>query len=303
MKTVTLQNAYTIFTRQYSNPATRRAYDNTMLEFIRKVGADRPITEITPFDMLDWSADIRAPQRNLAEATIYRHIKHVKAFFNWAHRIEVITSNPAKVIKQIRVTKTRAESQLMPKSDLQTLCSYLREENDLRGYALVLFLADTGCRRGGAAGLKVRDVHLRSRTAQVFEKDKNTRQVFYGRACARALDDWLKSRGPIDLEHYVFSRHGEPISASALAQFFRRRAINAGIGSKGPHRLRRQKIVGLLEERVNPVHVQNLVGHKNIETTLKYVPRDMAAVRRIADEYAVSEAEDATPSKIIKFKS
>ncbi len=301
MKNVTIQAAYSIFTRQYSNPATRRAYDNTMLEFIRKVGPDRPIADINPFDMLDWSADIRAPSRNLAEATIYRHIKHVKAFFNWAHRIEVITSNPAKAIKQIRVTKTRAETQLMPKADFETLRDYLRD--DLRGYALLLFLADTGCRRGGAAGLKVRDVHLRSRTAQVYEKDKNTRQVFYGRACARALDAWLHSRGPIELDHYVFSRHGEPITASALAQFFRRRAINAGIGSKGPHRLRRQKIVGLLEERVNPVHVQNLVGHKRIETTLKYVPRDMAAVRRIADEYAVSEVEEPTQTRIIKFRS
>ncbi len=297
----TLQEAFNTFIRQYANPVTRSAYEQTMREFLPRF-AHHDVTSITVLDLLNWSADIRAPERGLAEATIYKHIKHLKAFFNWLHRVELIGKNPAKAIKQVRITQTRSSRQLISRQQIDTLRKSL--EGDLRGLALVLFLADTGCRRGGAAGLRVRDLHLRARSAEVFEKDKKTRTVFFGRACAAALSNWLKSRPSTALDDYVFSRDGAPISSSSLAQFFRRRCIAAGLGSFGPHRLRRHKIVSLLSERVSPKVVQDLVGHRNIETTLKYVPRDVEAIRRVADEYAIEDepSQQEQPKSMIRSR-
>lgn len=282
-----LKQTVATFLRQYTNPVTQEAYRQTLNPLIEELGGHRLLSSITILDMLDWSARIRSTQRGLAEATIYKHIKHVKAFFNWLHRVELIPTNPAKAIKQVRVTNTRASQQRITRDQIEELRDSLAD--DPRALALVLFLADTGCRRGGAAGLRVRDLHLRSRTAEVVEKDKTRRTVFFGRACALALSRWLRSRRSTSLDDFVFSRDGRPITAAAVAQLFRRRTIAAGLGSMGPHRLRRHKITALLADRVSPKTVQDLVGHQRIETTLSYVPKDMAAVKEVADEYAIEE--------------
>lgn len=301
--TVTINSAYTLFVRQHANPVTREAYDQTMKPFIAAIGEDCLLVDVDIFAILEWSALIRSEERGLAQATIYKHIKHVKAFFNWAQNIGLITGNPGKAIKQIKITKTRAEGQLMPKHVIRDLLRHI--QGDARALAVVMFLLDTGCRRGGAAGLRVRDLNLRFRTAEVYEKDKTTRTVFFGPACTKALRAWLNSRKDVMTTDYVFSRDGGPITGAAIAQLFRRRTIEAGLGSLGPHRLRRQKIVTLLTEQENPRHVKDLVGHKRIETTLGYVPKDMSAVRALADKYAVgSESEDELreeTGKIIRF--
>jgi integrase len=79
-----------------------------------------------------------------------------------------------------------------------------------RDRALLLFLADTGCRVGGLVGLTLADLNVRRRWALVTEKFNKSRSVFFSEVTAEALRDWLEVRLEWDIGgDWVFlSHHG-----------------------------------------------------------------------------------------------
>jgi integrase len=79
-----------------------------------------------------------------------------------------------------------------------------------RDRALLLFLADTGCRVGGLVGLTLSDLKVRRRWALVTEKFDKSRLVFFPEVTAEALRDWLRVRLEWDIGgDWVFlSHHG-----------------------------------------------------------------------------------------------
>jgi integrase/recombinase XerD len=79
-----------------------------------------------------------------------------------------------------------------------------------RDRALLLFLADTGCRVGGVVGLTLADLNVQRRWAVVTEKFDKSRSVFFSEVTAEALREWLEVRLEWDTGgDWVFlSRHG-----------------------------------------------------------------------------------------------
>ena len=65
----------------------------------------------------------------------------------------------------------------------------------------MLFLADTGCRRGGLVGLRLSDLELEQARAWVAEKGKNGARVFLSGLTVTALTAWLAVRP--DVRHDV----------------------------------------------------------------------------------------------------
>lgn len=65
---------------------------------------------------------------------------------------------------------------------------------EIRDNALVLFLADTGCRVDGLVGLRLADLDLDACQALVIEKGDKARRVFFSEATRAALLAWLAIR-------------------------------------------------------------------------------------------------------------
>ena len=106
----------------------------------------------------------------------------------------------------------------------------------IRDRAILLCLADTGCRVGGLCGLSVEGVDLEQRLQTVTEKGNKTRQVPFTKSTAQALRDWLEVR-PQDRGPAVFVNLGRggsgALTPSGAAQMLERRGEQAG--GKGPH--------------------------------------------------------------------
>lgn len=284
---ITLQKAIDLFLSERI-PTTQRAYKYIFRRFTGWIGPDRPLDKITSVHILEFAQMIRADPAIASPATYNKYVKDIRALFNWAIKAAIIEPpSPAGVLKLQHQKKSIPREKAMPEATYERLLDYAKWLP--RSHALVLFLGDTGCRVGGAAGLTWSDVDLEKRVAIVTEKGDKTHPVFFGDACAAALRRWQSAQG-FPAGDYVFSMKGKRIGSDSLGQHFERICQKAGIGQWGPHSLRHRKGYQLADNKV-PVSVASAaLNHENVMTTLEYYyPRDLERVREAMEQLAHKE--------------
>jgi integrase len=166
-----------------------------------------------------------------------------------------------------------------------------------RALALLLWLSDGGARRGGAVNLRWTDIDLSKQTAVITEKGNKTRKVWFGISTKAALIRWKLAQNA-HAGGFVFSPNGAKITAACLAQYFRRRCVEAGIGSWGPHSLRHRFGVRLRENKT-PSHVAALVMGISLKTYEgHYGEPDEDALKKAAMDVSYgSEFGDSEPQE------
>jgi integrase len=276
-----LEHAIKLFLGQYK-PTTRRANQYPLGYMSDYIGHARPITAIKPADLIEYTNTLY--ERNYSPHTCYKHIKIIKTFFNWLVKIGELDASPAAKVRQANVRTYVTPDKAMTDDEYHRVLEYIRYNP--RNHAIFLFLGDTGCRAGGAAGLKVDDIDLDNLSAIVTEKKDKTRHVWFGDACARALRVWLIRR-PSNAGSYIFSRDHKQLSAAAISQIIRRACITVGVRSLGAHSMRHRKGHQFNRENVSPIDAAIALGHENPQVTIdSYYGRQTAgavqAVRKLA---------------------
>lgn len=264
---------------------TRKSYRSVMRDLVRIVG-DKKLVDIRPEHILEYMQDVRARPQIKSTATINKYIKTIKTFFNWCVKAEFLADVPTKMLKTKKRGTLVTRDKAMPERHYQSLLEYSKW--DSRYYALVLFLGDTGCRIGGAAGLQWENINLPHRQATVTEKGKPPRPVFFGDECKRALMEWqLRWKG--GQGRYVFQKRGRRMGNDSLGQLFRRLCKRAKIGSYGPHSLRHRKGHQLADAKVNPTTASMALGHSDPTITLQhYYPKDWDRVQREVEKLSTA---------------
>ncbi len=158
-----------------------------------------------------------------------------------------------------------------------------------RDRALLGLLLGGGLRRAESVSLKRTDVHLSDALILVVGKGGRVRRVPMSGPVAVAVAGWLALL-PSAYQHIFpqVSRSGRflqdrAITGGAVAELLRRRTARAGIAPVRPHDLRRSCASDCLEAGIDVLAVQELLGHANPATTLKYDLRGVKA-RRAAVE-------------------
>lgn len=266
------------------------------------VGAAKDIADIKPEHLLEYFQVVIKP-RGYAPATEQKHVKTVKTFLNWCVRVELLEKSPAKVIKGKRLRTAIGREKAMTDAELAKLLDTLRFKP--RDYALVLFLADTGCRRGGVVGLRMGDVDWQALTAQVTEKGDKERKVAFGEQCARAIQQWIAYRSAhyTITGVYVFTRDGEKMHANNVSLMIRRACKQAGIRTLSAHSLRHRKGHQLSDARISPTIGAIVLGHEDPQTTMdSYYRKDWDAAEKAFRELLTQPDQPAAPSpKIVNF--
>jgi integrase/recombinase XerC len=186
----------------------------------------------------------------------------------------MIEANPTRRIKTPQ--PKRREPKGIDLKDFLKLLATTEGESvaDLRDRAIVLFLADTGCRVGGLCGLRVADIDLKAGLATLTEKGEKTRLVPFTSTTAEALGEWLKVR-PQDRGPWLFVSLGNKasggLSTNGVAQMLRRRARLAGVtGAVNPHSFRHAFAREFLLSGGDLATLADLLGHSSIEVTKAY---------------------------------
>lgn len=261
---------------------TRASYEYVLNHMMNFVGPERPINIISKQDMMEYARTVR--ERDLAPATIHKYIKTVKTFFNWLVRAGYLEESPAAILRNTRVQTYVGRDKAATDEELSKALSYAKYKP--RDFALIMFIADTGCRRSGAAGLQMKDLHLSEQRAYVTEKGDVTRMVAYGEECRQALQRWLDVRIG-DLGPYVFQRRGLQLTPASISQVFRRACKDTGVRSLGAHALRHRKGHQFADARIAPSIAALALGHTDPAITLRhYYPTDWgtaeAAIRLLS---------------------
>jgi integrase len=116
-------------------------------------------------------------------------------------------------------------------------------------------------------------------------KGNKQRHVYLSEGAIAALDDWLALRGPhpsrlflsIDRGRRIY---GDKLSASAVRDIVVKRASQAHVTDLSPHDFRRTVAGDLLDNDVDIVTVQKLLGHASVQTTASYDRRGERAKKK-----------------------
>lgn len=252
------------------SPRTLRWYSE-MLECL--VRLDRDITYFTPSVLAKIMAEQRLRPRQdmrpgtLAPSTIGSQIRAIKVFFRWAFRQGYLPQNPAA---ELTPPRSHRLPKSLSRSDLDRLLDRVHRgqwPTAARDYALLCWLADTGCRLNETVQLQIGDIDFETQTARVIGKGDKERLVGFGPVTLAALRAYLKERtmGPVWLTF-----KGQRLRYWGVHHAIRWISIRTGIPF-GPHRLRHTFGTLWIEEGGEVAHLQTLMGHADAKTTLGYV--------------------------------
>lgn len=292
-----LEEVLSAFLKLYINsPHTHRSYEQTCDRLMNALGSKRRLETITKIDLINFVADLE--KEDLAPATIYRHKKVVKRIFSWLYdEMEAIESNPATVIHQQRLDKRVPSDKAMTDEELEKILDYLKYRPQY--LAIVHFLADTGCRAGGAAKLKIDKLNIKKREADVIEKGNKLRTVWFSNDCAAALRSWLLMRPHTD-HNFVFCHANGPYTSAAISQIIRRSCKALGLRSLGAHSIRHWFAFRLADNGVQPSVAARVLGHSDVMTTLThYYPSDLKRAEEAARNIHIKASEHE--KKILRF--
>jgi site-specific recombinase XerD len=125
-----------------------------------------------------------------------------------------------------------------------------------------LMIPDLDTSASLSAGLSERTIQVRN------SKGLKDRVVFFNDVAEEALREWLDVRGPAASEH-VFIFHHRPLSETYCGSRLRTYGARCGVRVT-PHQLRHSMATLLVNAGAPFPTLQALMGHKHIETTLRY---------------------------------
>jgi integrase/recombinase XerD len=204
-----------------------------------------------------------------------------------------------QVLRALDTTKKRGPSPDLPPplrldtNDLRRILHVChRDPNHLvgaRDLALVSLTSSTGARRSEVVGVGLGDLDLADATVRLHVKGDGIRTAVVHGATLEHLSYWLEFRGNIDGPLFPALRKGghfenRSLSAHQFWKVFVARAAEAGLTYPvAPHDLRRWFVTALLEQGTDVFVVVRAVGHRRVETTLRYDRRGLEQLRDVVD--------------------
>lgn len=266
--------------------STVESYRRKLQRLLDHLG-DVPVQSITLQDLRGYVAHLmnidarwvshphhKSQPGGLSEFTVASYVNHTKRLFAWLTEEEIIERNPARRLKRLRPRRDtpKAISRVDMVRILNTTAGGRRF--DLRDRAIILLLADTGCRVGGLCGLQIDDVLFDRQLVRLREKGDQTRFAPFMPITARAISAWLQER-PSDRGPSLFvslrGRSRGRLSINGVEQMLKRRGTTAGCsGPVNPHAFRHAFAREYLLQGGDLASLSRLMGHASVEVTASY---------------------------------
>ncbi|MFT7004516.1 MAG: integrase [Sulfurimonas sp.] len=209
--------------------------------------------------------------KEFAPKTVNTIIGELSTVFNYAIEKELITINPAKKVKKLKVDNAR--ERYLSKNEVNTLLEYIKD--DVQAYLFVLLALTTGARVGALAKLTKRDIDFENKIIKVtdekndekytaFLNNEKLEQLLIIRVVNRKLDIPILQENQANL----YEQLKDKIS-KVLNSLFNDEITNP------KHRVvihtLRHTFASHLAINGTPIFtIQKLLNHKDINMTLRY---------------------------------
>lgn len=206
--------------------------------------------------------------RRYASKSISRKINSIKSFFRYLENEGLVDQNPAQEISHPKFEQS--PPRFLQKLEYRALRDTCR--SDARIFAIVELLLQTGMRISELANLKMEDIDLERGVVYIQPyKSRNGRKVPLNKAAKQALINYLKVRPKAKEKHVFLTKTCRPFLVRNIRAAINRYFKLAGIQEAIVNDLRNTFIVEQLKAGTPLVYVSQLVGHKRITTTEKYL--------------------------------
>jgi integrase/recombinase XerD len=249
--------------------SSRESYWRRMRAFLNyMLNIKRPIKELSHDDIQQYILYLKK-EEGLSAGTINNYISAIKFFFTYVLEKEW---NPLKVPRMKRIQKFP----VIPSKE--EVLSLINSTNNLKHKALLLLIYGSGLRVSEVAKLKISDICSKTMRIRVENAKHNTnRYTILSQTALKVLREYFKAYFPTKnykLSDWLFPGRtpGEHINVKTIKNTIIKLRDKLYLDPNiSAHTLRHCFSTHSLEDGVDPVFIQQMLGHKNLKTTQTYL--------------------------------
>jgi len=283
------------------SPTTADGYKRVFRRFLPVFG-NRPLDQIGPRE-IESHLTKRVDADGIARSTRNRELAFLKSMFKKAVEWGYCMRSPAQPVKMLPEVQKPVKA--LTEAELESLLVDLKERGGLI-YDVCLASSETGLRMGSLRDLRWSDVDWTERVVRLDTSKGGTSlvvnlsdlllehmQSMYEAARVQTIDGTEVVRTDID-SLPVFPSRTDPTRPFDSIRKGLARAGERAIGQHvHPHMLRHSYATHLVNADVHPFVARDLMGHKRLETTLRYY-HDSPEARRKAGAALTAHRKAAT---------
>ena len=238
-------------------------YESTIMALLDDLKKD--VKYIVTDDIRTYLTEYQARKQS-SRVTIDNIRRILSSFFSWLEDEDYILKSPVRRIHKVKtgtnIKETYSDEALELMRDGCT---------EIRDLAMIDMLASTGMRVGEMVLLNREDINFNERECVVFGKGDKERIVYFDARTKIHLQNYLQSR--TDDNPALFVSLQAPYNRMKIGGIevrLRKFGNRLGLSKVHPHKFRRTLATMAIDKGMPIEQLQQLLGHKRIDTTLQY---------------------------------
>lgn len=257
---------------------TLKYYRTTIETMVASI--NKGIRHIQTEDLRSYLTDYQ--NRNQSSRVTIDNIRRIlSSFFSWLEDEDYILKSPVRRIHKVKTATNIKET--YTDEDLEKMRDSCTELRDL---AIIDMLASTGMRIGEMVLLSKADINFNERECVVFGKGDKERIVYFDARTKIHLQNYIDSRTDDNPALFVTLRSPhERIKIGGIESRLREMGKKLAIQKVHPHKFRRTLATMAIDKGMPIEQLQQLLGHKRIDTTLQYAMVKQSNVKLAHKKY------------------
>ena len=244
------------------------------------ISIDKGIRHIQTEDLRSYLTDYQSKNQS-SRVTIDNIRRILSSFFSWLEDEDYILKSPVRRIHKVKTATNIKET--YTDEDLEKMRDSCTELRDL---AMIDMLASTGMRIGEMVLLNKADINFNERECVVFGKGDKERIVYFDARTKIHLQNYIDSRTDDNPALFVTLRSPhERIKIGGIESRLREMGKRLDIPKVHPHKFRRTLATMAIDKGMPIEQLQQLLGHKRIDTTLQYAMVKQSNVKLAHKKY------------------
>lgn len=234
--------------------------------------------EMTMYDIMFFLAHLKETNCN---SSLENQRSYIASFFKWMKKGKLITDDPCENINPI---KFNTEEKIPFSSiDIDAMRSVCKKDKER---AVVETLLSSGVRCEELVNLNIEDVDFQSLSVHVRHgKGDKERMTYITPLAAKYIKIYLGKR--TDNSNILFmSQRKDRYTTDGIERMLKTLGNRAGVDNVYPHRFRHTLASNLADKGMAIQEIQQILGHSNVNTTMRYVYSNKTRVQSSYRKYA-----------------
>lgn len=253
-------------------------YESTIRAMLQELGKD--VRHIGTEDLRSYLTGYQERKRS-SKVTIDNIRRIISGFFSWLEDEDYILKSPARRIHKVK------SSAIIKETYTDEALELMRDNcTEIRDLAMIDMLASTGMRVGEMVLLNRSDIDFNERECVVFGKGSKERMVYFDARTKIHLQNYLDSRTDDDPALFVsLNAPHSRLTIGGIETRLREYGRRLGLSKVHPHKFRRTLATMAIDKGMPIEQLQQLLGHKRIDTTLQYAMVKQSNVKQAHRKY------------------